>query len=71
MVNINFNLEDDLAQRLDQRVKATGRSRDEFLAEMVRRNLTIEDIDRLRKKFVPRAEKLGVRTDQDVFDQVS
>lgn len=71
MTKITFTIEDDLANRFAEQLKTTGRDQDEFLSEMIKRSLTIDAVDELRKKFVPRAQKLGINTDEDVFKIVS
>ncbi len=71
MTKITFTIEDDLANRFAERLKTTGRDQDEFLSEMIKRSLTIDAVDEMRKKFVPRAKKLGINTDEDVFKIVS
>lgn len=71
MGKITLELKDDLQRRLDEACRRTGRNREEYIEEMLKRSLTLEAIERLRVKFVPRAEKLGFHDDQDIFDAVS
>ncbi|MFQ5674144.1 MAG: ribbon-helix-helix protein, CopG family [Nitrospinales bacterium] len=69
--NITISLDDDLQQSLEKECQRAGRDCEEFVQDMLRRYLTLQEVERLRKKFVPRAKALGYHTDEDIFRVVS
>lgn len=51
--------------------KAEGVSKSEIVRESVKRSLFIKNMDSIREWAVPRAQAMGVYTDEDVFKIVS
>jgi len=69
--NITISLDDDLQRSLEKECQRTGRDRKELIEEILRRHLLLLEFERLRAKFVPRAQALGYYTDEDIFRVVS
>lgn len=69
--NITISLDDELQKILDEERQRTGKDRKELIEEILRRHLLLLEFERLRAKFVPRAEALGYHTDEDIFRVVS
>ena len=51
--------------------KAEGVSKSDVVRESVKRSLFIKNIDAIREWAVPKAQAMGVYTDEDVFKIVS
>jgi len=68
---ISVNVPDDMKAELDKLTKRDGVSRSAVLRDALREYLFIHRFRALRARMVPKAEARGIRTDQDVFDQVS
>ena len=68
---ITITLSDDIASDLEELAREKGCSEGEILLDVLRRQITILRLQRLRKEMIPHAKKMGIYTDQDVFDRVS
>ena len=68
---LTLRLDDKLAQKLDHVAKRTGRTRSDVVRDALRRQLAIAILDEVREELVPLAEKQGIYTDEDVFNEVS
>jgi len=68
---LTIRLDDKLAQKLDHVAKRSGRTRSDIVRDALRRQLAIALLDEVREELVPRAEKHGWFTDEDVFNDVS
>ncbi len=51
--------------------KAEGVSKSDVVRESVKRSLFIKNVDAVREWAVPKAQAMGVYTDEDVFKIVS
>jgi predicted transcriptional regulator len=68
---LTVRLDDDLDQRLTRVARRTGRSRSEVVRDAVRRQVTLAELDDLRRRITPFAEAQGYLIDEDVFRDVS
>jgi predicted transcriptional regulator len=51
--------------------KAEGVSKSDVVRESVKRSLFLKNIDAIREWAVPKAQSMGIYTDEDVFKTVS
>jgi Arc/MetJ-type ribon-helix-helix transcriptional regulator len=67
MATITIRVPDELDQELERLSAAEGISKSDFAREGLRRHLQVARYRALRAEFIPRAQALGVHTDEDVF----
>ncbi len=63
--------DEDTISGLEELARDKGCSEEDILLDVLRRQITVLRLQRLRKKMIPHAQKMGIYTDQDVFDRVS
>jgi metal-responsive CopG/Arc/MetJ family transcriptional regulator len=68
---ITISLPEDLARDLNAAAKRRGKSRSQYVQDMLKRDLFLEHLDQARQRLVPQARKRGIYTDEDVFKAVS
>lgn len=68
---LTIRIDKELEQLLDESSKRTGQSKSELVRQALKRQLTIESFQQLRKELLPYGEAKGWLTDEDVFDEVS
>ena len=68
---ISIRLDEDLDKLLTDVSRESGRSRSEIAREALRRQLSVNQFETLRKRSMPFAEARGFLTDEDVFNEVS
>ena len=68
---ITITVPDNIVPDLKRLAREKGCSEEEMLLDAMKRSVVILRLDRLRAEMVPRAQKMGIYTDQDVFDLVS
>lgn len=68
---LTIRIDKDLEKLLEQAAERTGRPKSELVREALRRQLSIESFQQLRKTLLPFGEKQGWLTDEDVFCEVS
>lgn len=68
---IAITVPEDMAADLAELAREEGCADEEVILDMLRRYLLIRRIHLMREEMIPKAQKLGVFTDQDVFDSVS
>ena len=62
---------EDMASELEELAHEQGCADEEVVFDILRRYLLIRRIDLMREEMIPKAQKMGIYTDQDVFDRVS
>ena len=67
MTILTFRVPDDMDKALERQSTAAGVSKSDLAREALRRFLAIAEFQRLRARLVPRAQALGINTDEDVF----
>ncbi len=68
---LTIRLDDELDAELNRLARLTKRSKSDLAREMVRREIALAALQRVRKRLVPRAERAGYVTDEDVFQDIS
>ena len=68
---ITIRVDAETERMLDRVVKLSGRTRSEITREALRRQLSLELFEQLRRRVVPFAEAQGLLTDEDVFKALS
>lgn len=68
---LTIRIDKELQRLLEQSAKQSGRSKSELVREALRRQLSVESFQQLRKKLLPYGEAQGWLTDEDVFGEVS
>lgn len=68
---ITVSIPDDVREELDRVATAEGVSRSDIVRESLRDYLFVRQFRSLRTRMMPKAARMGVHTDQDVFNRVS
>jgi len=68
---LTIRIDKELEQLLEESSKKTGRSKSEIVRQALKRQLSIESFQQLRKKLLPYGESEGWLTDEDVFREIS
>lgn len=68
MATITLRVPDALDKALERQCRAAGVSKSDIAREALRRYLAVGELQRIRARLVPRAQSLGLHTDDDVFD---
>jgi len=68
---LSSRIDKDHEELFEQAAKRTGRPKSELVREALRRQLSIESFQQLRKKLIHYGEAQGWLTDEDVFREVS
>ena len=67
MATLTLRIPDELDEALEQESSASHVSKSDVAREALQRYLRIMKFHRLRATLVPRAQALGIHTDEDVF----
>ncbi len=68
---LSIRIDKDLEELLEQAAIRTGRAKSDIVRDALRRQLSIESFQQLRKELLPYGEAQGWLTDEDVFREVS
>jgi predicted transcriptional regulator len=68
---LTIRLDKDLERMLDRLCKRTGQSRSDLVRQAVRREVSLQRFEDLRRRALPFAEARGYLTDEDVFRDIS
>jgi predicted transcriptional regulator len=68
---LTVRLDKDLERMLDRLCKRTGQSRSDLVRQAVRREVSLQRFEDLRRRAMPFAEARGYLTDEDVFREIS
>ncbi|MCK4528717.1 ribbon-helix-helix protein, CopG family [candidate division WOR-3 bacterium] len=68
---LSISLTDTLKKKLDEVSERLQRNRSEVVKEALREFFARQDFKRLRGIMMSEAEKKGIYTDEDVFNQTS
>ncbi len=69
--SITIRLDAQTSRLLSRVVRKTGRTRSQVVRDALRRQLSLELFEDLRRRVAPFAEARGFLTDEDVFEAVS
>jgi predicted transcriptional regulator len=64
---ITIRLDDQLAEMLDHVAEGKRQTKSDVIRTALRRQLSNDVLDLIRDELVPRAQELGIYTDEDVF----
>jgi len=70
-ITFTIRLDENLAKLLTEAARQAHKNRSEFTREAIRRHLSIQQFESLRRRMMPFAEARGYLTDEDVFRDVS
>jgi predicted transcriptional regulator len=68
---ITIRVDAETERMLKKVVKLSGRTRSEIMREALRRQLSLDLFEQLRRRVAPFAEARGLLTDEDVFKALS
>ena len=68
---ITITIPEEIAPELRKLAQEKGCSEEEIAFDALQRRIAVLRLGRLRAEMIPHAQKMGIYTDQDVFDQVS
>ncbi len=68
---LTVRLDRDLERLLTKLCRSTGAKRSDVVREALRRHLSLQTFERLRREMIPLAHKKGFVTDEDVFEKIS
>ena len=68
---IAISLPKSLKGKLDKFVKKSHTTRSDFVREAIEKQIVISEFERIRSKMIPKAQAMGIFTDEDVFRIVS
>ncbi len=68
---LTIRIDKELEDLLEESSKRTGRSKSEMARYALKRQLSIESFQELRRQLLPYGETRGWLTDEDVFSEVS
>ena len=69
--SLTIRMDKELEQLLDESSRRSGQSKKELARQALKRRLTIDSFQQLRKVLLPYGEAQGWLTDEDVFREVS
>lgn len=68
---VTISLPKSVKDQLDRMVKKAHMNRSDIIREALRQHIALTEFRELRNQMIPKAEKSGVFTDDDVFEKVS
>jgi len=68
---LTIRIDKELEQMLEEASMRSGQSKSELVRQALKRQLSIESFQQLRKELLPYGEAQGWLTDEDVFREVS
>ena len=68
---ITITIPEDIAPELKKLAEERHCSEEEIAFDALQRKIVVLRLRRLRDEMIPHAQKMGIYTDQDVFDRVS
>jgi predicted transcriptional regulator len=68
---LTIRIDKEIEHLLEQASKRSGRTKSELVRQAIKRQLSIESFQELRKQLLPYGEAQGWLTDEDVFKEVS
>lgn len=67
MATVTFRIPDELDEELQRQSAAAHVSKSDLAREALQRFLRVSRLRSLRDELVPRAQAMGIHTDEDVF----
>ncbi len=69
--SLTISLPENLKNDVDKITKEEGVTRSDIIRESLKDYIYFRKLQKLRDKLLIKAKKLGIYTDQNIFDQVS
>lgn len=63
--------DEDTVSGLEELAREKGCSEEDIVMDVLRRQIAVRELQKLRAEMIPHAQKMGIYTDQDVSDRVS
>ena len=70
-MSITLNLPDDITADIVRRAQRAGQTPDVFVAEAVKRQLAVDRFRETRESLSGYGDRVGLSTDEDVFNAIS
>lgn len=71
MPTLTIRIDDDFDAELNRLAAAAHRTKSDLVREMLRRQAALEQLQDLRAKLRPYAERASILTDEDFFEHLS
>ena len=71
MGTLTIRLDDKLERELNRLAKTQHKTKSEIARELLRRHISVRQLDEVRNKLRPYAEAAGYLTDEDFFRDIS
>ena len=71
MASLTIRLDPKLDRELKRLAKTQGKTKSELARELLRRHMIVQEIEGLRARLRPYAERAGYLTDEDFFRDIS
>ena len=68
---LTIRIDKELEELLEESSRRSGQSKSELVRQAIKRQLSIDSFQELRKRLLPYGEAQGWLTDEDVFREVS
>ena len=68
---LTIRIDKEMEQLLEEASIRSGRPKSEVVRQAIKRQLSIESFQQLRKELLPYGEEKGWLTDEDVFCEIS
>jgi isopentenyl diphosphate isomerase/L-lactate dehydrogenase-like FMN-dependent dehydrogenase len=66
-MSIEIKIDEATSQKLKAAAARKKLSQQDYVLQLLKKSLAIEDLNRLRKKFKGVAKKAGYKTEEDIF----
>ncbi|MCX6198853.1 MAG: antitoxin [Bacteroidetes bacterium] len=70
-MSIEINIDDATLQKLKSAAARKKLSKQEYVLQIVKRTLALEDLNRIRVKLKGVAAKAGYKSEEDIFRDIS
>ena len=68
---VTISLSKELKERLDKLADSEKMNRSDIVKEALKRYLAVNEFQKIRKQMIPKAEAIGIFSDDDVYKIVS
>jgi predicted transcriptional regulator len=68
---LTIRIDKETEELLEESCRRSGQSKSELVRQAIKRQLSIDSFQELRKRLLPYGEAQGWLTDEDVFREVS
>jgi len=68
---LTISLPEKINKELNRFIREENTTRSDFVREAISNHLYFKKLQKIRDKFIPHAQNLGIYTDEDVFNLIS